>query len=146
MSFSVLTSSVNDPTKFYDGGDQEEFFLEIPFNGHRLSLGINTLSPECWNWRHYYSDVELNELWALLDLRFRFHVNRERLVDPVMEKVIFFHPFHVEGYEISVCYVYDEVSNGHFVAWLIAVVFRPLALEEYSSRVEKIIKYRHKGG
>ncbi|OZB75667.1 MAG: hypothetical protein B7X37_01375 [Halothiobacillus sp. 14-55-98] len=146
MKFAVLTSSSNHPVKFYDGGDVEKYPLELTFNGHRLNLAVNTLAPECWNWRHYYSDLELNELWPLFGLKFRFLVNEETLVDPALGKPVYFHPFHVEENEISVCYVCDELSNGHFVAWLIGVVVRPIPAQEYSSRIERINKYWHKDG
>ena len=146
MPFTVLTASVSNPTKFYDGGDEEKYPLELNFKDQQLTLGINTLAPECWNWRHYYTDPELDELWQMLGLKFRFKMSRECLVDPVLGKSVFFHPFHYEGHELSVCYVYDEVSNGHFVAWLVAVVYRPLSLGEFMARVEHIKKYWHKDG
>ena len=146
MKFDLISLQANHPVVFYDGAEAEVVKLSAKIFGRDLSFDINLSAPECWYWRQYYNDQELNDLWPLLGLRFKFHVNSERVVEPATNRGVYFEPFIVGENEISVCFSYDEVSNGPYIYWLVGIVSRPFQKGEFDARVEKIKKYWAKNG
>jgi hypothetical protein len=146
MSFATVSSCSNNPVTFYDGAERETFPLGFKLSGCSIELPINPLAPECRQWRHYYNDVELNELSAIAQFKYLFRGNIETAVDRAYGKPVHLQPFLVGEEEISVCFTYDEVSNGHYVFWLIAVVSRRISEGEYLARIDHIKKYWLKNG
>lgn len=146
MSFRLVTLQSSHPVVFYDGGEPEFVTLSAKIEGRDVSLGIDLEAVECWHWRHYYNDQELNELWSMLGLKFKFLVNSEVVVEPSAGRQVYFQPFIVGENEISVCFSYAEVSNGHYIFWLVGIVSRPLSQSTFSARVEHVKKYWAKSG
>jgi len=141
MSFNLIASYVGNSIVFYDGGERERFPLHVKLAEMSIQVEIDPLAPESSKWRYYYHDSELNELTRLLKLQFEFSCNVEAAVDPISRRRVCFQPFWQAGHELSICYTYDEVSNGHYVFWLVAVLSRNVAESAFSDRVAHIKKY-----
>lgn len=141
MQFTLIASYPNAPTVFYDGEERLQFPLTIPLDGRSEVVQIDPLAPECRQWRHYFKDEELNELANLLDLKFEFMMNQETVVAPTSGKRVYFQPIWCRGSELTICYTYDEVSNGHYVFWLLAVLSRNILESEFGNRINNIKAY-----
>ena len=141
MQFAIVASCASNPPVFYDGQERERFSLTVQLDGQAVELQLDPSAPENRQWRHYYNDAELNELSSLVGLKFEFRMSREVIVAPSHRKLVYFQPFWSAGRELTVCYSCDEVSNGHYVCWLLAVLSRAIAESEFNVRVANIKRY-----
>jgi hypothetical protein len=143
--FNLISQSVSLPVVFYDGDEAGLRTLSAKIAGEEATLAVDLSAPECRAWRHYYSDQELNRLWSMLGLKFDFLTGHERLVEPATGRSVYFQPFLVLGQEVSVCFCFDEVSPGHYMYWLLGLLARPLAEDEFRARVKRIERYWSNG-
>jgi len=146
VRFRIVSMHSQSPLTIYDGGEPSPFrvAVETTVGSDTVRIPLDLDAPECAKWRHYYSDIELNELVQTLHLRFKFLANREVVVEPATMQPIYFQPFLLGNDEVSVCFTYDEVSNGHFIFWLVGVLSRPFSESEYAKRIEDIERYWRK--
>lgn len=142
--FEVLVDYHEQPRQIFDGVYTGREGVPLP-DSRILPPGLE-MHPElieARQWRHYYTDEELNALRRLIALDFRFNLHREWSINSVLRKDIYVQPSARDGDEYSVCYCFDEVSPMRFVFWLVAVLRRSGFSEaDYARRIEYINRYR----
>jgi|GEM_PF-3974437 len=142
MNFKKVIDHSSHPRVIYDGG--EVVNVKVPFIGSNLGtreLVINLDAPEMREWRHYYSDDELNQLKDELRFSFKFLLNCEVAYNRAIDHLIYLQPVYKYKSEYTVCFSYDEVSPLHYVFWLISILRREIERAEFDSRVENIQRY-----
>jgi len=142
MEFRKLIDNVYQPRAIYDGVEVSALNVPIPSGdaGPR-ELTIDLSAPEALEWRHYYTDRELNTLKDELRFGFKFVLSRETAFSQALDKPIDLQPVHEYGAEYTICFSYREESPGHYVFWLIAILKRSLERAEFDNRVADIKKY-----
>lgn len=133
MPFSFLLDYQATPLLFYDGAEFATLPLEVP--GLAESFLIELYRSETRHWRHCFTPPELQHLKDLHRLDFRFTVVGEWAIFPAIQQELELRSFWRDGQELSVAFSYDERSPRPFVAWLVAVVTRPLDEKEYRRRI-----------
>lgn len=139
MNFKKVIDYSGQPLPIYDGGEIVK--VKIPFiesNVGTRDVLINLDAPEMREWRHYYSDCELNQLKDELRFGFKFLLHREVAYHRAIDHLIYLQPVYKYKAEYTICFSYDEVNPSHYVFWLISIWRREIERGEFDSRVENI--------
>ncbi len=142
MNFKKVIDDSSQPRVIYDGSEAIE--VKVPFiesNFGTREVLINLDAPEMREWRHYYTDGELNQLKDELRFGFKFLLNREVAYNRAIDQLIYLQPVYKYTAEYTVCFSYDEISPLHYVFWLISILRREIERAEFDSRVESIQRY-----
>jgi hypothetical protein len=142
MEFRKLIDNVYQPRAIYDGVEMSVLNVPIPGgDAEPWELTIDLSAPEALEWRHYYTDRELNALKDELCFKLKFVLGREAAFSQTLDKPIDLQPVHEYGAEYTICFSYREESPGRYIFWLIAILRRGLERAEFDKRVADIKRY-----
>ncbi len=142
MEFKKLIDHIDQPCTVYDGDEVARVTIPLPEPGSgKRDLVIDLAAPEGRAWRHYYTDGELNYLKDELRFDFKFLMSRESAFNGVIDQLIYLQPVYEYDAEYTVCFSYKEMSYGHYVFWLVAILKRGMEREVFDKRVADIKKY-----